>query len=365
MSPRMAAARRLFRYAAMVIIGLGSLFILKKLGYLNLDAVAAAFRREGFRIGLVVLCLAALLLLSAIRMFFLVRTLRLRVSFREILAANLVGQAIGQWLPGSLALTEMFRFGVLAKLSPKEDDNPTGAGPIGRLGLAILLDRLLGLGAMFAVGGLAGLWIFFARPPIAPGHGPSIGLLSALSFLLGLAALAAPYRPNRLLKKIARRKSGMDSGREDAPGWPPAGTRSLVRRAAGKIVHLLEAVDQLRSRRNKPAVPLLLSLAAAVLNPLTLYFASRAAGSSLPFPVILAAIPFTVAAVFLPTGIAGYGGPQLLAAGVFALFGAEPATVVTACLLQNTIVLAGQTVGGAVGIALLSGRSSFRPGKRD
>lgn len=365
MSPRSSAARRILRYAAMVIIGLGSLLILKKLGYLDLDAVAAGFRREGYGIGLVVFCLAALLLLSAIRMFYLVRALSLRVSFREILAANLVGQAIGQWLPGSLALTEIFRFGLLAKLRSKGSDAQTGTGPIGRLGVAILVDRLLGLGAMFAVGGLAGLGIFFVQFRNVPGHGLSIGLLSAFSFILGLAALAAPFRPNRRLKNVALRKSGWDSGRVDEPGRPPAVTRSLVRRAAGKIVHVLEAVEQLRSGRNKPAVPLLLSLAAAMLNPLTLYFASRAAGSPLPFPVILAAIPFTVAAIFLPTGIAGYGGPQLLAAGVFALFGAEPATVVTACLLQNTIVLAGQTVGGAVGIALLSGRSPLRPGKRD
>ncbi len=57
-------------------------------------------------------------------------------------------------------------------------------------------------------------------------------------------------------------------------------------------------------------------------------------------------------------------GRSCLAAGVFLLFGAEPEIVVPACLLQNTVVLAAQTVGGALGIALISSRAALRPGKR-
>ncbi|MBN1938580.1 MAG: flippase-like domain-containing protein [Candidatus Aminicenantes bacterium] len=367
MSPRSAPRVRLFRFAAMLIIGVGSLFVLKELGYLDLGAIAEAFRRKGFWIGLVVLSLAGLLLLSAIRFFILAKALRLPVRFPDVLAANLVGQAVGQWLPGSLALTEILRFGVMAKLRVKGEAETVdfGAGPKGRLGLAIIIDRLLGLGAMFAVGGLAGFWLLAVKNQIAPVQALAVGLLSALSLVLGLAALAAPFRSNRLIRKAVLKISGSEPVRGDDPEASPRGIRGFVRRSARKILQILEAAEQLQSGGNRASVPLLLSLAAALFNPLTLYFASIAAGPSLPFPVILAAIPFTVAAIFLPSGIAGFGGPQLLAAGVFPLFGADPGIVVTACLLQNTIVLAGQTVGGALGVALLSDRITLRPGKRD
>ena len=354
MKPRAFVGRRFFQMTAMIVIGIGSLLILKKLGYLDLRPVAEAFRREGHWIGLIVLSLTGLLTLSAIRFFYLVRGLGIDAPFREVLGTNLVGQAVGQWLPGSMAMTEVLRFGVMAGLRPKGDSGriSAGPGPLGRLGLAILVDRLLGLGAMFALGGLAGFYLLI-RKSLAPEHVLIVAALSAISLTLGFTALAGPFRPNRFLLRLAGRLAG------DAP--VPKG---IFRRMAGKVLQLFRSLEELRSGGIRPSRFLLLSLVAAVLNPLTLYFASVAAGTPLPFPVILAAIPYTVAAIFLPSGIAGFGGPQLLSAGVFLLFGAEPEIVVPACLLQNTVVLAAQTVGGALGIALISSRAALRPGKR-
>ncbi len=173
MKLRAFVGRRFFQMTAMIVIGIGSLLILKKLGYLDLRPVAEAFRREGHWIGLIVLSLTGLLTLSAIRFYFLVRGLGIDAPFREVLGTNLVGQAVGQWLPGSMAMTEVLRFGVMAGLRPKGDSGriSAGPGPLGRLGLAILVDRLLGLGAMFALGGLAGFYLLIrksARPGTRP-----------------------------------------------------------------------------------------------------------------------------------------------------------------------------------------------------
>ncbi|MCX6565183.1 MAG: lysylphosphatidylglycerol synthase transmembrane domain-containing protein [Candidatus Aminicenantes bacterium] len=356
--------RLALRIIATTVIGIGSLWILHRLGYLNLEPVGRAFHLGGLWIGLVVGSLLSLLVVGAVRFHRLTRAFGAPAPFRDVLAANLIGQAVGQWLPGSLAMTEILRFGVMAgRTEEKSPDAPTEAsGPKGRLGLAILVDRLLGLGVMFAVGGLAGVFLL-ARNKIDGGFVIAVLFLSAISLILGLIALAAPFRPNRRLQRLAGRAAGMTPAAACGNEIAPAPSQPILRRAAWEIFRLLETLKEFRARESRGTALLLLSLAAAVLNPLTLYFAAQAADFPLSFPIILAAVPLTTAAVLLPTGIAGFGGPQLLAAGVFRLLGADPGTAVAACLLQNTIVLAVQTLGGAVGWALLSKRPSFRLGR--
>jgi uncharacterized protein (TIRG00374 family) len=340
------------RIAVLTVVGGGSLWILKRLGILDLRPLQDAFRREWPWIGMIVLSLLGLLLISAVRFHLLTRTLGFGAPFRDVLAVNLIGQAVGQWLPGSSAMTEVFRFGLMSGWSA--DAGPAADRPVsgskGRLGLALLVDRVLGLGAMFVVGGLAGI-IVLGRGGASDGFFAVVLSLSMISLALGLLALAALFRPSRFLHRLASRAAGPES---------PAAPKNVFRRTAWEIRRLLETAKEIRRRRDRAAGLILLSLAAAGLNSLTLYFASLAAGRPLPFPVILAAVPFTLAAIFLPSGIAGFGGPQLLAAGVFRLFGADPGTVVAACLLQNTVVLAVQTLGGGVGLVLPTQRLFFR-----
>jgi uncharacterized membrane protein YbhN (UPF0104 family) len=336
----------------MIVVGGGSLWILKKLGILDLRLLQDAFRREWTWIGLIVLSLLGLLLISAVRFYFLTLALGFGAPFRDVLAVNLVGQAVGQWLPGSSAMTEVLRFGMMsgwsADAGPAADRSISGSK--GRLGLALLVDRVLGLGAMFAVGGLAGFIVLF-RGGASGGFFAAVLSLSTISLALGFVALAAPFRPNRFLHRLASRGAGPESG--PTP-------KNVFRRTAWEIRRILETSKEIRAHKNRAAGLILLSLAASGLNSLTLYFASQATGRPLPFPVILAAVPFTIVALFLPSGIAGFGGPQLLAAGVFRLFGTDPGTVVAACLLQNTVVLAVQTLGGGAGLVLPTQRLFFR-----
>jgi len=332
------------RIAVMTIVGVVSLWVLKKLGFLDLRPLQEAFRGSWLWIGLIVLSLLGLLFVGAVRFYFLTRTLGFVAPFRDVLAVNLIGQAVGQWLPGSSAITEVLRFGMMSgwETKPGPTADPTVFGPKGRLGLAILIDRILGLGAMFAVGGLAGFFVL-VRGGMGRVFFAVILALSIISLIMGLVALAAPFRPNRLLVRWAARAAGPES--DTVP-------KNIFRRTAWEFRRLLETSKEIQTDKNRAAWLILLSAAAAGLNPLTLYFASQAVGRPLPFLVILAAVPFTIAAIFLPSGLAGFGGPQLLAAGVFSLFGADPGTVVAACLLQNTVVLAVQTLGGGVGLVL-------------
>jgi uncharacterized membrane protein YbhN (UPF0104 family) len=163
--------------------------------------------------------------------------------------------------------------------------------------------------------------------------------LTAFSTIAAAALLAGPFfrRSRRALTRLV-------SFMSRRPGRAAAGVRNLLL--------ALEMWPGERSPRPLGAAALCLSAATALVNPLTLYFSSTAIGRPLPVLVIFAAVPFTIFAVIIPSGLAGFGGPQLLAAGVFGLFRVDSAVVVTACLLQNAVVLAVQTFLGGVGAAL-------------
>ena len=101
-------------------------------------------------------------------------------------------------------------------------------------------------------------------------------------------------------------------------------------------------------------LPLLISLALAVLNPLTLYSAAWAIDRPLPILAITTSIPFTLLAILLPLGIAGFGGQQAMAVGAFSVFNLNPETVVAASLVQNVLALTVYTVCGGIAAGIVS-----------
>ena len=111
-------------------------------------------------------------------------------------------------------------------------------------------------------------------------------------------------------------------------------------------------------------MPLLISLVLTALNPITFYLSARAIGRSLPLSAILVAVPFTVFSLFLPLGIAGFGGQQLMVAGVFSMFRVSPEVVVASSLVLNTIALATYTLCGGIGAVFAIERMSTARIKR-
>lgn len=334
--PRPASPLRVF---LTVVLGGGSLAVLAALDLVDLGRVAEAFRRRPLEVGLVAAGVAGVAVLGALRYILVARFFRLAAPKRHVLAANFISQAVGQWTSGAMAVAEVVRFGLMSGLA--EDGEPgsgtPGAGRRARVGVSILIDRTLGIGAAFALGGAAG-WAYLLRNPDS-GRVPVLLGLSVFSAAVGGLLLAGPFfGPGR---RAAARTSRRFSGR---PG--------RVGRAALSLAQAVEMWPGGRDGRRIQAAVLGLSAATALLNPLTLYLASVAVGRPLPILTVLAAVPFTVLAVVIPAGVAGFGGPQLLAAGVFGLFGADPAAAVAASLLQNTVVLAVQTFLGGAGAAL-------------
>jgi uncharacterized membrane protein YbhN (UPF0104 family) len=217
--------------------------------------------------------------------------------------------------------------------------------------MAILLDRLLGLSTMLILGGLAALSLLIQGGK-SMRAAPTVPLLCAISLAFGTAILAAPLLSKALMPRIQAlfHKAGAKEK------TPELGTnlrkKNFIPRVMRQILMLQDTLESSTGHRGWAVIPLLISAGIAIINPISFYLSALAIGRPIPFLIILAAAPFAYIAVFLPLGFAGYGGQQLVVAGVFALFRVDPETVIATSFLQTTIVLAVQTFLGGVGAVL-------------
>lgn len=374
------------RFTALAAASAAILALLKLLGILNLRLFGEAFVRGNGAIWLVAAALLAMTAVALIRYWLILRLVSFKARAPQVVAAGLISQAVGQWAPGSMAVTELIRFGLMAGLgddaAPKagEPGNGSGNGHApdpgdassvkGRIGLSILIDRLLGLGTMFLIGGFAAFYLYY-RGGILIKYPVLLFSLAVLSLALGLVLLLAPLltktSPWRKLSRFLAVK---------AASRPPAAAgsahlKSCSNRISRGLHNAVELLNGAAARPNRLLVPIILSSVIPFLNAGTLFYAAQAIGHPLPLSIILVAVPFTILAVFLPLGLAGYGGPQLVAAGVFGLFNVGSETVIAACLVQNTVVLAVTTLLGGLSAgfaldrlrAVLAGRKK-RPSDR-
>jgi len=327
--------KAILRFAALPAASAAILGLLKVLGILNFRLFGEAFTRGNGAIWLVVAALLAMIAVALVRYWFILRLVSFKARAPQVVAAGLISQAVGQWAPGSMAVTELIRFGLMAGLGEKS-----------RLALSILIDRLLGLGTMFLVGGCAAFYLHL-RGGILVKYPALVFSLAVLSIVFGLAVILAPlFTKTSPWRKLSRFLSVKAARPPIAAN--PAHPRNRTARIWGGLSKEAELLNGATARPRRFLIPVALSLVIPFLNAATLFYAAQAIGHPLPLSVILVAVPFTIVAVFLPLGLAGYGGPQLVAAGVFGLFNVSSETVVAACLVQNTVVLALTTLLGGL-----------------
>jgi uncharacterized membrane protein YbhN (UPF0104 family) len=332
--------------ASAAILGL-----LKVLGVLDLSLFRDAFVRKDPAIGLIAAALAAMSAVALIRYYILLRFVGLKPPVVRVAAAGLISQAVGQWA-GSAAVTEVLRFGLMTGLgSGGENLEGEAAGAKTRIGLSILIDRLMGLGAMFLIGGCAAIRLHLGDGMLVK-YPALVFILGVVLFVVGLGLMLAPLLtrtgPGLKLAKFLAIKASARPAVAEVPA-PKSRPAARMWRALSSAADLLTGAA---ARPRRLLAPIALSLVVPFLNAATLYYAARAVGRPLPLAAILVSVPFTIAAIALPLGLAGYGGPQLVAVGVFGLFNVAPEAVVAACLVQNTVALAVTTLLGGLGAGL-------------
>jgi len=322
----------------MLAISAACLGGMRALGLLRWQDAAQAFRERG---AWVLGGAAAQLVVAALGIFrcgLLLALFDVRVPWRRVAGATLLSQGIGQFLPGSMAATELIRVGLLLGVGRR---GVTSLDPdlSARLVLASVLDRVLGLGSMMVFGGVTGVALMASG--LAPGVVLAI-VYAAVSLLLGIFMLTLPVLGT------------LWPGAIDGPAWGDGGVTPLARALAR--LHGLWRVWVAHSAQvaRAPGKLVLAALLGAISLPvscLTVWLPAEGGPMPLPFWPLAAVVPLLSLATVLPMGLAGFGSQQAFAALALAAFGVESKAVVTASLIQNVVVL---LVGSALaGVAAL------------
>jgi len=314
---------------------------MRALGLLQWQDAAAAFRQRGGSILGSAAAQLAVAILGIVRCGLLLALFKVSVPARRVAGATLLSQAIGQFLPGSMAATELIRVGLLLGLGRGQ---VTALDPdlSARLVLASILDRILGLGAMMVFGGVTGVALLMTDAPRA--LVVVIGYAAA-SLLLGAFMLALPVLGT------------LWPGPVDGPAWG-GGALTPVARVLARL-HGLRRVWVVHSAEvaRAPGKLVLAALIGAISLPiscLTVWLPAQGGPMPLPFWPLLAVVPLLSLATVLPMGLAGFGSQQAFAALALAAFGVDSKAVVTASLIQNVVVLVVGAALGAVAAALFA-----------
>jgi len=309
------------------IVATGILAALYAYGLIDLRVIARAFRTDpGFVIAGTV-CMIVASFIAVTRQKLALSLLNVPVSWRGAASATLVSQGIGALLPASAATSEAIRIGLLLG-----GDRTLRETMAHNTAVASIVDRMMGVGVMFALGALAAASLCFGAHASNP---LVLGLLAVANGCIGLALLLAPLAASApAFKALLAALHGAQGAR--------------AHKLAGKVLpaldNLVEASELFKSRPGGLMRIAALGLVVVLLTTTPSFLATRAVGADVPFQLLLAAQPVTIIGILLPTGLAGYGGPQLITALVFAPLGVPPAMMVNASLIQNTLVTAVQTL---------------------
>jgi uncharacterized membrane protein YbhN (UPF0104 family) len=334
------------RLVILLTICFGFLYLMHRLELLRLADILNAFNRRPELVFLLVIvqCFSALVML--VRYASLLRILGISVSLKQVSSATFVSTAVGQWAPGSLAVVELLRLGLMigshSSAVPAKDAGAEAAGMKARLTIASFADRLIGFLGILLTGFLGSVYLFFNIPPA----GDFFGLLSGPGLLLVSSAagvfaiIVMPFTVRmKFFRNFSRRM------RIHGPSSQTAGGKfwNAALRHFETFRHNIDAGSRHPWRL---LGPLALSVVSLLLGCLMLNLAARALGESIDFLQIVAAFPLIAVTSLLPLGFAGIGGYQLITASIFSLFAVSPAVVASSGVLQSAVILVVNTVIG-------------------
>jgi uncharacterized membrane protein YbhN (UPF0104 family) len=351
-----------FRSLGLLALAVGFLVVMEKFGLLRIADILDAFHKRPS----ILMLLAVVQVLAAFAMMYryniLLKVLGIDAPLRQVGSATFVSTAVGQWVPGSMAVVEVLRVGLMfggqaaaasrgkspakeqGAEQPSEDEalgiNLPGLKP--RLAIASFADRLIGFLGILLIGFVFSCFLFAQsdalKRPEEAFSGPGILWLSS-----GLGALSLILLPSlvrlRFFKQLSYRMRVQ-------------GPRSLTRvgrfwnQSLQHIETLRHNVDAGCRHPRQLVLPLFLSMLSLLLTSFSLYLSALALDEKIDFFQIVCAYPLISLASLLPLGFAGIGGYQLIMASIFGLFSVSPAVVASAGVLQSTVVLVANTVIG-------------------
>lgn len=285
--------------------------------------------------------------------------LSVTVRFRNSATATSVSLFAGQWLPGSLAVSEALRMGLMigaGKLHEKKTENQShyGEGSLrSKLFLASFIDRSCGLIVFMGTGSLACLYFLLARfSEFSAGDKAVLVFLVGLGFSGSTFLMSVPWLGRHdfffsFLDKIESKVT--------APQRDPLPSKLATRLVVNFVDVARRLLKPLRNSSFSYAGfgrALAISMISNMAVVMTFYTSSLAIGFSIEPLQVAALFPFLTITQLLPIGFGGLGGQQLLAAAVFQIFALDPTRVATVSLLQGATLF---VLNSVVGLLFLQG----------
>ena len=293
----------------------------------------------------------------------LLELLQVLVPFRGVAAATSVSLFVGQWLPGSMAVSEMVRLGLMvgaeklnAGAARQADTDPSGrarpdrpSGNKARIFVASFLDRACGLIVFMTVGSTACLAALGLEAQRGSGDLPAheLSLLGGL-IIFGVCGTSALLS----LPWLAKHPAVLRSLEAQSVRWLATSNRSG--RLLGRFMGVLRKVTAPMADPAFTYRGFASALAISSMSSLSLVGLFWACAQAVGFPMtylqVAAVFPFLAIAQLLPIGFGGIGGHQLVAVALFQAFSLDARGVATVSLVAGVVPL---VLNAAVGVFFL------------
>lgn len=349
--------KNLLKSGFLFVVAFLFLFFMYRSNILDFHLLQSSFQNHKKIMILISLLQILNCLFMALRYQTLLRIFHIKVGFFNSTAATFVSNAIGLWMPGSMAFIEVIRIALMTganhhsnphKLnsqSPEYSDKMKMLSLRSKLTAISLFDRFIGLFVMLVFGGVAASLVLFSKADILEKDNSQTFLLSILivfSFLLSLFILLLPFFARSLFfrKFIGRME------RIFLTLFKHGVLNKILRKIFYEIQALLDAISIGGRQIEHFLIPTLFSVFCLFFTAFGTYFCAIAISNPIPLPAVLATVSIISLASLLPIGFGGMGGVQLVAAIVMGIFSVEHKVAASAQFLQTAINLLSLSLAG-------------------
>lgn len=356
--------KTVIKMIALFFISVLTIYFLYNKNILDLNSLKNAFYEHKKLLIFIAFLQIVNCYMMTIRYFSILKIFNIKTDFHNVTAATFVSNALGQWLPGSMAFIEVIRIGLMlgadkfnfltknGNISENEknlvqnsyiiEKNLNDLSLKSKLLAISIMDRIIGILVMLGFGIIFSLYalkeIIFQHDKV---HMEFI-LFFTFSILLFLSLIALPFvsrilffrkiitRLERLLINFSKHKL----------------VKKVFKKGFEEINSLLDAIALGSKKIGSFGIPIIFSSFSVLILVFSLYFSAKAISAYLPLQVIFAVLPMICLASLVPMGLAGMGGMQIITALLFSIFAVSPNTASSAQLLVTAVNLLSISFGG-------------------
>jgi uncharacterized protein (TIRG00374 family) len=314
------------RNALAVGLACGFVWLLIKLGYLDLSLTWNQIKDNPLLVTAIMLCQCLVLTLLGARYQSLLRRSEIVCGWKNVVGATVVSTAVGQWAPASVGVIEVIRLALLKNNSTKSHTEESVS--LMKLAVVSFIDRVAGFLAMLVFGGVScmALVIHFL---IAKEKEHIFGfmILGSISIVAALVVITSPYIATR--SPFFKKNILIDG--IDSP--------SKLRKILHKFIELFWLFCERLQSPKSLLMPVGYGIASTGISVIVFSLCSQLIKMPISIWSFAAVFPIMSILAVFPLGFAGIGGQQFVAVALFGVLGVSSQAAAQASFVQNALSL--------------------------